>query len=238
MQDASEPESGPAAARTGKNTMAHVRVWDPLVRVFHWGLVVAFALAWITGDESQGLHNWAGYVAAALIAVRIVWGFVGSPYARFSQFVRGPGVVGAYLGNALRRREARYIGHNPAGAVMILLILVTMSGTAFTGWLMVDPARQAMLPTMPQMIAAAYADDDGDEEGIGSGGEEVLGEVHEVLANLMLLLVALHVGGVVLASFRHHENLARSPATSAPRNQAILPEPPTDPPRSYFLVPD
>lgn len=195
--------------------MAHVRVWDPLVRVFHWGLVAVFALAWITGDESQGLHNWAGYTAAALIAVRIVWGFVGSPYARFSQFVRGPGVVGAYLGDVLRRREARYIGHNPAGAVMIILILVTMSGTAFTGWLMVDPARQAMLPAMPQMIAAAYAD--GDEAGTSLGGDEALEEVHEVLANLMLLLVALHLAGVVFGSFRHHESLARAMVTGDKR---------------------
>lgn len=191
--------------------MALVRVWDPLVRVFHWGLVAAFALAWITGDEAQDLHNWAGYAAAALIAVRIVWGFVGSPYARFSQFVRGPGVVGAYLGDVLRRREARYIGHNPAGAVMILLILVTMSGTAFTGWLMVDPARQAMLPAMPTMIAPAYADDD---EGRASlGGDEALEEVHETLANLMLLLVALHLAGVIFGSFRHRENLVRAMVT-------------------------
>lgn len=197
--------------------MTQIRVWDPLVRVFHWGLVAAFALAWITGEESQGLHNWAGYAAVALIAVRIVWGFVGSPYARFSQFVRGPGVVGAYLGDALRRREARYIGHNPAGAVMILVILVTMLGTAFTGWLMVDPTRQAMLPAMPQMIASAYADEDGNEGGIGSGSEAALDEVHEVLANVMLLLVALHMAGVVLGSFRHHENLARAMVTGDKR---------------------
>jgi cytochrome b len=188
--------------------MAHVRVWDPLVRVLHWGLVAAFALAWITGDESQGLHNWAGYAAAALIAVRIVWGFIGTPYARFTQFVHGLGTVGAYLGDVLHRREARYIGHNPAGGLMILLILVTMSGTAFTGWLMVDPARQAMLP---EFVAAAYADEDGDEAGIRSGGSgEAIEEAHEILANVMLLLVALHVAGVVLASVRHRENLARA----------------------------
>jgi len=150
--------------------------------VFHWGLVAAFALAWITGDESQGLHNWAGYAAAADSGPHRL-GFIGSPYARFSQFVRGPGVVGAYLGDVLRRREARYIGHNPAGAVMILVILVTMSGTAFPGWLLVDPTRQAMLPALPQMITAAYADDNGNEGGIGSGGEAELEEVHEVLAN-------------------------------------------------------
>ena len=198
--------------------MANVRVWDPLVRVFHWGLVAAFALAWITGDESQGLHNWAGYAAAALIAVRIAWGFIGTPYARFTQFVHGLGRVGGYLGDVLHRREARYIGHNPAGGLMILLILVTMSGTAFTGWLMVDPARQAMLPMMPEFVAAAYADEDGVEGVIRSGGGgDAIEEVHEVLANVMLFLVVLHLAGVLLASIRHRENLARAMVTGDKR---------------------
>lgn len=101
---------------------------------------------------------------------------------------------------------------------MILLILFTMSGTAFTGWLMVDPARQAMLPMMPEFVAAAYADEDGEEGGVRSGGGgEAVEEAHEVLANVMLFLVALHVGGVVLASFRHRENLARSMVTGDKR---------------------
>jgi cytochrome b len=200
--------------------MERIRVWDPLVRIFHWGLVAVFALAWLTGEGAQTLHNWAGYVAAALIAVRVVWGFVGSPYARFSQFVRGPGAVMAYLGNVLKNREARYIGHNPAGAAMIMLILVTLSGTAFTGWLMVDPARQAMLPALPQIIAPAYADEDEhqtDRRGVEADGEAGFAELHEGLANFMLLLVALHVAGVVAGSVRHKENLARAMVTGDKR---------------------
>lgn len=195
-----------------------VRVWDPLVRVFHWGLVAAFATAWLTADELQPVHEVAGYTVAGLVAFRLVWGLVGSRYARFAQFLKGPGETLAYLGDMTRGRERRYLGHNPAGAAMIVALLVTLSGTAFTGWLLEDEARLAMLPTIPAIVAPAWADDDGEHE-YGARGEieGPLKEVHETLANLMLLLAALHVGGVVLASFRHHENLARAMVTGDKR---------------------
>jgi cytochrome b len=196
-----------------------VRIWDPLVRLFHWGLVAAFATAWLTADELQSVHEVAGYTVAGLVAFRLVWGLVGSRYARFAQFLRGPGETLAYLGDMTRGRERRYLGHNPAGAAMIVALLVTLSGTAFTGWLMEDETRLAMLPSMPAIVAPAWADDDGDEYEYGEGGEGegLLEEAHETLANLTLLLVALHVGGVVLASFRHHENLARAMVTGDKR---------------------
>lgn len=196
-----------------------VRVWDPLVRLFHWGLVAAFTVAWLTAEESETWHEWAGYAAAGLIAVRLIWGLVGSHYARFAQFVRGPGAVASYLGQMTKGREHRYLGHNPAGAAMILAILVTMSATAFTGWLMAEPSRIAMLPGLPQIISPAFADDDEKAEGYGGGGDgaETVEEAHEILANLMLVLIALHIGGVVLASVRHRENLARSMVTGEKR---------------------
>lgn len=196
-----------------------VRVWDPLVRVFHWGLVAAFATAWLTADELQPVHEFAGYTVAGLVAFRLVWGLFGSRYARFAQFLKGPGETLAYLGDMTRGRERRYLGHNPAGAAMVVALLVTLSGTAFTGWLMEDEARLAMLPSMPAIVAPAWAADDGDAREYGERGEVEgpLKEVHETLANLMLLLAALHVGGVVLASFRHHENLARAMVTGDKR---------------------
>ena len=209
-QDAAEVDTGAGST---------VRVWDPLVRAFHWGLVAAFATAWLTADEVQPVHEVAGYTVAGLVAFRLVWGLVGSRYARFAQFLKGPAETLAYLGDMARGRERRYLGHNPAGAAMIVALLVTLAGTAFTGWLMEDEARVAMLPAMPALVAPAWADDDGDEREHGEGGEAEgpLKEVHETLANLMLLLAALHVGGVVLASFRHHENLARAMVTGDKR---------------------
>ncbi|SNT30332.1 cytochrome b/b6 domain-containing protein [Antarctobacter heliothermus] len=196
-----------------------IQVWDPLIRVFHWGLVAAFATAWLSADELQTVHEFAGYTVAGLVAFRLIWGLVGSRYARFTQFLKGPGATLAYLGDMTRGRERRYLGHNPAGAAMIVALLVTLAGTAFTGWLMEDETRVALLPSMPAIVAPAWADDDGDGREYGERGEVEgpLKEVHETLANLLLLLAALHVGGVVLASFRHHENLARAMVTGDKR---------------------
>ncbi len=195
-----------------------IQVWDPLIRVFHWGLVAAFATAWLTADELQPVHEFAGYTVAGLVAFRLIWGLAGSRYARFTQFLKGPGETLAYLGDMTRGRERRYLGHNPAGAAMIVALLVTLAGTAFTGWLMEDETRLAMLPAMPAIVAPAWADD-GDEREHGELGEVEgpLKEVHETLANLMLLLAALHVGGVVLTSLRHRENLARAMVTGDKR---------------------
>ena len=188
-----------------------VRVWDPLVRAFHWSLVATVALAWLSADEVQPVHEVAGYVVAGLIAFRLVWGLIGGRYARFSQFVKGPGSALAYLRTMLRGTERRYIGHNPAGAAMIVALLLSLSGTALTGWLSADPARVAMLPDMPRIVTPAWADDGREEE------EETLEDLHEVLANLSLFLFALHVGGVLLSSLRHRENLVHAMVTGRKR---------------------
>lgn len=194
--------------------LGKVRVWDPLIRLFHWSLVAAFTVSWFSAEELSSVHEVSGYVVAGLVAFRVVWGLIGTRYARFAQFLAGPGTVLSYLGDMVRGKERRYLGHNPAGAAMIVALLVTLSGTAFTGWLLEEPGRVAMLPDLPQIAAPAWADEDGENR---RGGEEALEEVHEAFANLMLLLVALHVGGVVLASLRHRENLARAMVTGDKR---------------------
>ena len=206
-------------SRPDAGTDRKVRVWDPLVRVFHWSLVTAVAVAWLSAEELDTVHEIAGYVVAGLVAFRLIWGLVGSRYARFAQFIKGPGATLAYLRDMRHTRERRYLGHNPAGAAMIVALLLTLSGTAFTGWLLEDESRVAMLPSMPAIVAPAWADEAAykPENGAQAKSGGPVKEVHETLANLMLLLVALHVGGVVLASFRHHENLARSMVTGNKR---------------------
>lgn len=164
-----------------------VRVWDPLVRIFHWGVVGAFATAWLTAEEIQPVHEFAGYTVAVLVGFRLVWGLVGSRYARFAGFIHGPVQTLSYIGDVARGRERRYLGHNPAGAVMIVAILVTLSGTAFTGWLMEEPDRAAAAARQLHIVASASADDGRDEAKAGARSrpqgktEGPLKEVHETL---------------------------------------------------------
>lgn len=169
---------------------ATAKVWDPLVRVFHWSLVTSFAVAWLTADEVQSLHEWAGYAAAALVGFRILYGLVGPRYARFSQFVRGPAATADYAVDVLQRREKRYLGHNPLGALMVVALLICMAAIATTGFMMTTDAYW---------------------------GVDWVEETHETLANLMLVLVVIHVLGVVFASIAHHENLVRAMITGRKR---------------------
>jgi cytochrome b len=103
----------------GTATSREIRVWDPALRIFHWTLAGGFAVAYLTEDEPQPVHIYAGYVVGALIAFRLLWGFVGPRHAHFSDFVRAPASVVAYLKDAVRLRAPRYVGHNPAGGAMI-----------------------------------------------------------------------------------------------------------------------
>jgi cytochrome b len=166
-----------------------VRVWDPLVRIFHWSLVVLFTAAWLTGDEIDWLHEWLGYSIVGLIAIRVVWGFVGTRHARFSDFVRGPAKVVSHLAEMTRFRAKRYLGHNPAGGAMFIALLAMLATTTGTGILMT-----AVYPKV-----------------------HWLEEVHEVAANLTLILVGLHIAGVALASFEHRENLVKAMITGRKR---------------------
>jgi cytochrome b len=167
-----------------------VKVWDAGVRLFHWCLVTSFAVAWLTADSWDDLHEWAGYAAAALVVYRVLWGLAGPRYARFAQFVRAPGAVLDYFEASLRGREPRYVGHNPLGALMILALIAVMLASAVTGWM--------------YTLDAFW-------------GTDWVEEAHESLANLMLLMVAVHVAGVVLASLRHRENLVRAMVTGRKR---------------------
>jgi cytochrome b len=170
---------------------ATMRIWDPFVRVFHWSLVASFAVAWISAEEVKALHIWAGYAAGALIALRLVWGLVGTRYARFSQFVRSPLVVAAYLRDVVTGREARYLGHNPVGGLMIVALILAMAVVCATGWMQTTDAYW--------------------------GAEWVEG-VHEAMASLMLGLVGLHVLGVLVTGLRHRENLVRAMITGRKRS--------------------
>ena len=167
-----------------------VRVWDPLVRLFHWSLVVAFVLAWATAEESRSLHETIGYVIIGLLAFRLVWGVVGSTHARFTDFVHHPATVIGYLGDAIRFKARRYIGHNPAGGAMVVALLVMISTICATGFMMTTDAFW---------------------------GIEWVREVHEVAVNLTIVLIGLHLAGVFFASVEHKENLVKAMVTGRKR---------------------
>lgn len=171
-------------------TLHKILVWDAPVRVFHWCLALSFAGAWLSA-EAQGwrlVHVSLGYTVAVLVLLRLLWGVVGTRYARFSEFVRGPRAVRAYLGALRAGRAPRTVGHNPLGALAVLGLLALGLAVPLSGW----AALNAL-------------------------GGEILEEAHEVLGNAMLLLVGLHIAGVALASVLHRDRLVTAMVTGFKR---------------------
>jgi cytochrome b len=162
-----------------------VKVWDRLVRVAHWSLAACVLAAWITAESklksAEPIHEWLGYAALAVIALRVAWGWLGTRYARFVQFVAAPLRVLAYAKAVLRGVEPRYVGHNPLGGWMIVALLATAALASLSGWLSVTDRFW---------------------------GVEWVEEAHEVLGNAVIALAALHVAGVLYTSWRQRENLA------------------------------
>ena len=109
-----------------------IKVWDPLVRFFHWALVSAFIIAYITEDDFLTIHSWAGYLILSLLCIRFVWGFIGTSYARFSDFAYSATNIIQFLKDTLRLSAKRYLGHNPAGGAMIFLLMFSLLITTTT----------------------------------------------------------------------------------------------------------
>lgn len=161
-------------------TMEKILVWDLPTRIGHWLLVATFAVAWLTGESEEWrlVHVAAGYAMAAILAWRIFWGLAGTPYARFSSFLFTPGQALEYLRGFIKGKSSHWVGHNPAGSYAIYSLILLGAATAASGW-------------------AVYLE----------MGGEWLEEGHEVVANVMLMVVILHVLGVVVSSIRLREKL-------------------------------
>ena len=143
-----------------------ILVWDPLVRFGHWTLAAAFAVAFFSAEEGAGgpgvWHVWSGYLVGGIVVLRVLWGFVGSRHARFSDFVYEPCKVLAYLGDLLLGRGRRYVGHSPAGGAMVIALLVCLAATVATG--IVAYGEQGKGP-----LAAAQVTDTTNATGSGNG---------------------------------------------------------------------
>ena len=166
--------------------MQKVLVWDWPVRLGHWLMVGGFIVAWLTSESEtyRLVHAISGGVVVAVALFRLPWGFIGSRYARFVDFVRGPGSVIGYLRSLLRLEPDHHTGHNPAGGWAIVLLLGLGIATSLVGWAMYNEL-----------------------------GGEWLEDLHEGLAITMLTVVIIHVAGVVSGSLLHGENLVRAMIT-------------------------
>lgn len=196
---------------TNKNL---VPVWDILVRVFHWSLVLAFVIAYLTEDDFEDLHAYSGYVVLGLISFRVLWGFIGTRYARFSNFVYPFAETKSYLSSLLTREPKHYLGHNPAGGLMVIALLLSLFATTLSGLKVYGieghgPLADNNVELM--IISEARADDE--HEGKENPEEEFWEEIHEFFAEFTLLLIFIHIVGVLLASLIHGENLVRGMVT-------------------------
>ncbi len=183
-----------------------IRVWDPVVRFFHWSLVSAFIIAFITEENLLTIHTWAGYLILMLISVRIVWGFMGTQYARFADFVYPPEAIIQFLKETTQRKAKRYIGHNPAGGAMVILLLFSLFMTSSSGILVLGAEEQTGPAALWFNQPAGF-------------WAEILEEVHEFFANFTLLLVFVHVIGVMTESLIHKENLVSAMFTGFKTNK-------------------
>jgi len=182
---------------TQSATPSSVKAWDPLIRVFHWSLVISFVIAFIAEDEWMTVHIWAGYAVTSLIAFRLFWGLVGTRNARFASFVRSRRVVMRHLKDMLAFKPRHYLGHNPVAAVMVMLLLTSLVMVAFSGIVLIASEGQGPL------VDTLFSSWNGDW----------MKDIHEFLANFTLLLVFCHLGGVFISSFLEGENLARAMVT-------------------------
>jgi len=167
-----------------------IQVWDPFVRVFHWTVVAGCFVDLFILEDGKFAHRIIGYIVAGALVARLLWGFVGSKHARFADFVPTPKTLTQYVTALLRRQEPRYIGHNPAGAVVMLTLMGLLAAVSITGWM---------------LTLDVYF------------GNKALEELHEGIANFILVLAGLHAAAAIYEGRRHKENLVWAMVTGRKR---------------------
>ncbi|OCJ16445.1 cytochrome B [Rhizobium sp. AC44/96] len=187
MTSVSKKKEGSVPSTSAQRT---VKVWDPIVRAFHWTVVAACVLNLFILEEGKYWHRVTGYVVAAAIIIRVVWGFVGTKHSRFSDFLPTPSKVVGQILDIVDRNEKRYVGHNPLASVMMLCLMALLAATALTGWM--------------TTLDAFW-------------GEKWLKELHGTIANSIMVLAFIHAGAAVVESWRHRENLVWSMVTGRKR---------------------
>ncbi|MBO6561768.1 MAG: cytochrome b/b6 domain-containing protein [Nisaea sp.] len=160
------------------------RAWDPLVRITHWTIALAVLLNYAIVDEESVLHVWIGYVALAMLGLRMIWGIVGTERARFTSFPPSPGAALAHLASVFSGSRQAHASHNPLGALMVYGIWAMLFLVGATGMVLDIVGEHGML---------------------GEAAEET----HEVAATMLIVMAAIHVSGVLLESRLTRTNLVR-----------------------------
>ena len=173
-----------------------VRVWDPFVRIFHWGLVSCVVLNYFLVDDGEGLHQWTGYIACGLIVSRVVWGFVGGQYARFENFFPTPARLRAHVAAVRDHKREFQPGHNPLGAVMMLALMTLVLALGVSGFLQTTDAFW---------------------------GEEWLQDLHAFLGSALISLAGVHVGAAIVMGRLEGVNLIGAMITGVKRRQGKAP---------------
>lgn len=187
--------------------MKTILVWDIPTRLFHWLFALSFAVAYVTAEADgwAGVHVFSGLLMLGLIVYRMVWGMLGSRYARFSSFLYSPAAALKYLLDTLQGKAGRHVGHNPAGSWAIYLLLLLGIGSGVSGLAMLTAGEQFK-------------------------------DLHEVLANGALAVVAVHIVGVIAASLLHRENLPRAMVTGCKEGEACQAIPSSRPVAAIVLL--
>lgn len=206
-------------------------VWDLFVRVFHWSLMFFIFLAYVTGDIRGPIHKYIGFIILGLVVIRIFWGFWGTKYALFSNFLCSPVKALTYLKELAIGKPTHYTGHNPAAAWMILLLLTSSIIICLTGYADYASRRNKYpsgINNKFSIVENSYADEEKngkhggfhkkrgetkDREKEDTDNDSVWSDVHEMAAEFMLLLIFFHVSGVAISSRIHDENLVKAMIT-------------------------
>ncbi len=196
-----------------------VYVWDKFVRLFHWSLVILFITSYLTGEEETIIHIYSGYAIVALLLARILWGFIGGKHARFNDFVRSPKATIEYINSLKSAEPKRYLGHNPLGGLMVVIMLITLLTITFSGlklYAVEEGAGPFAQDINITVLQTAQADDDEHHHGYteeDEASEDFWKEIHEAAVNFMLFLIVLHIAGVIYSSRIHNEKLVKAMIT-------------------------
>lgn len=197
-----------------------VKVWDIGVRLFHWSLAILFLITYLSGEEESLLHIYSGYGVLGLLLFRLLWGLIGTKHARFTDFIYGPASTLKYVRSlfTFTSKPEHYLGHNPVGGWMAVLLIVSLLGVSWSGLELYGEEGYGPLASEQNFIIEPTLANDEERENDNENEEEdeeeeYWEEVHEVLANITLVLVFFHIVGVLIASVIHRENLIKSMIT-------------------------